>query len=77
MQPHVGVDHADQRHVGKVEALGDHLGAEQDVNQTAAEGGQHAGMAAGLRMVSLSMRPHDVAGEALLDLDSNFSVPSP
>ena len=37
VQRHVGIEHADQRDVGEVESLGDHLGAQQDVGIAARE----------------------------------------
>ena len=39
VQRRVGVDHADQRHVRKVEPLGDHLRAQQDLHLAARESG--------------------------------------
>ena len=57
VQADVGVDHADQRHVREVEPLGDHLRAEQDVDQAAC--GRPSSTRAwlpGRRIVSLSMR---------------------
>ena len=46
MQRGVGVDHPDQRHVGEVEPLGDHLGAEQDPDLARLERGEHLLVAA-------------------------------
>ena len=40
VQGRVGVDHAHQCDVGKIEPLGDHLRAHQDLHFTVAEGGQ-------------------------------------
>ena len=52
----VGGNHADQRHVRKVVALGDHLRADQDVDVAAGDALQHLDQAA--------LPPHGVAIEA-------------
>ena len=39
-QPAVGVQHGDQGHLGKVVALGEHLGADQDAGRAAVDGSQ-------------------------------------
>lgn len=40
----IGVDHANQRHVGEVEAFGDHLRAQQNVDITAANSVEYLGV---------------------------------
>jgi hypothetical protein len=40
VQRRIRVDHADQRHVGKIESFGDHLRAEQDADVARPEGRQ-------------------------------------
>src|SRR6185437_3044600 len=40
----VGVDHADERHIWKIEALGDHLRAEQHVDLAAADPVENLGV---------------------------------
>ena len=78
MQADVGVDHADERHVGEVQPLGDHLRAEQDVDL--ARRGRRRAPAAwlpGLRIVSLSMRRTTWPGNFSSISACSFSVPSP
>ena len=72
MQADVGVDDADQRHIRKIQPFGDHLRAEQDVNEASPKRRQHAGMAARLAHRVAVHAAHDVAGEALLDLGLQF-----
>src|SRR5579884_853265 len=72
MQPHIGVDHADQRHVRKIQTLGDHLRAEENVNQSFTESGQDTGMTAGLAHGVAVHAADDMARETFLDFDLQF-----
>ena len=68
VQRRVGVDHADQRDVGEVEPLGDHLRAEQDPHLARPEGREHL-LVAARRPHRVGVHPpHDVVGERRLDL---------
>ncbi len=68
VQRGVGIDHADQGHIGEVQSLGDHLRAQQDLHLAAAEGVQGLLVAAGaLHGVAVHPQYAD-AGEAGADL---------
>ena len=65
----VGVEHADQRDARKVEALRDHLGAEQDVGLAAREAAQHLGRPCrAARATSVSSRSTRASGNAAREL---------
>ena len=77
VQAEVGVDDADQRDVGKVQALGDHLGADQDVGLAGAEIAQDAAVIL-LALEGVGVHPlHAGAGNSLARVASTFSVPMP
>ena len=68
VQSHVGIHHADQRDVGEVKPLGDHLRAQENVDQTATKGVEDAAVAA-RPAHRITVHPaNDVSGELLLDL---------
>ena len=77
VQGRVGIDHADQRHVGKVEPLGDHLRAQQDVHLARAKRGQRLLVAAAACIVSVSIRRQGTSGNRAWTSASSRCVPSP
>ena len=58
VQSRVGVDDSHQRHVWKVQALGDHLSPQQDFGITLAKTGQRLFMTAGT-LHRVGIHPHD------------------
>lgn len=77
VQTEVGMDDSDQGHVRKVEPLGDHLGADQDVDLAGPEVGQDpAVVVLALERVGIHPR-HTRLGNNRLRTSSTRSVPRP
>jgi hypothetical protein len=70
-------DHADERQLGEIEALRDHLRPDQDVDVALAEGVQHQLIALAVTIVSESMRATTAPGKSCLTMSSTLSVPEP
>ena len=79
VQADVSIDHADHRHIGEIESLGDHLRAQENVDPAAvAKGVQHPAMAVpGQRIVSLSISRTTRPGNLVSISPCSFSVPIP
>ena len=72
MQREVGVDNSDQRHVREVEALGDHLGADEDVDLAGAKSLERFAIRI-LARHRIGVHPaHDRVGENLGDVRLDF-----
>ena len=67
VQADVCVDHPDKGNVRKIEALGDHLRAEQDMDQSLAEGAQHPAVTAALLHRVAVHAAHNITVELFLD----------
>ena len=77
VQGRVGVDHADQRDVGKIEPLGDHLRAQQDADLALAKSGQRPLVAPG-RLHGVGVHPQAaMSGKRARTSASSRCVPRP
>ena len=77
VQRHVGEDDRGQRDAGKIETLGDHLRADQNIDLAGAKLGQDSARARRAPLVSLSIRSMRAAGIISASACLSRSVPKP